>query len=79
MTLQENLRKLEDLFALDSGALAPEMALDDVEQYDSMTKLLLVVLMDDEFGKKLTGEQVKAFKTVRDILDFMAAPDGKSG
>ena len=30
-----------------------------------------IVLMDDEFDKKLTGEQIREFKTVKDILDFM--------
>jgi acyl carrier protein len=36
-----------------------------------MTKLTIIVLCDDEFGKKLTGEQIKSFKKVKDILDFM--------
>ena len=49
----------------------PEMKLEDVESWDSMTKLSLIVMMDDEFNKKLTGEQIRMFKTVQDILDFM--------
>ena len=36
-----------------------------------MTRLSLIVLMDDEFDKKLTGDQIKKFVTVKDILDFM--------
>lgn len=36
-----------------------------------MAKLTLIVLCDEEFSKKLTGEQINAFKTVKDILDFM--------
>jgi acyl carrier protein len=40
-------------------------------EFDSMAKLTLIVLCDEEFGKKLTGEQIRAFKTVGDILDFM--------
>ena len=36
-----------------------------------MAKLSLIVLMDDEFGKKLSGEKIREFKTVQDVLDFM--------
>ncbi len=62
---------LIDLFELEEGELMPEMKLEDVESWDSMTKLSLIVMMDDEFNKKLTGEQIRMFKTVQDILDFM--------
>ena len=44
------------------------MNLSELENWDSMTKLSLIVLMDDEFEKKLTGEQIKSFVTVKDIL-----------
>ena len=71
METKEKLNLLVDLFEMEENELTPEMNLADVEAWDSMTKLSLIVLMDDEFGKKLTGEQIRAFKTVRDILDFM--------
>lgn len=61
---------LEDLFELESGAIKPDMKLADIEEYDSMSKLSLIVMMDEEFGKKLTGEQILKFVTIQDILDF---------
>jgi hypothetical protein len=30
-----------------------------------------MALMDDEFGRKITGEQVRALQTVQDILGLM--------
>jgi acyl carrier protein len=36
-----------------------------------MAKLSLIVLMDEECNKKLTGEQIREFKIVADILNFM--------
>lgn len=71
MTNEEKIAMLEDMLELDGGTLKPEMNLDDIEEYDSMAKLSLIVMMDDEFNKKLSGEQIRTFKTVRDILDFM--------
>lgn len=71
MKLEEKIALLEDMLELDGGTLKPEAVLADIDEYDSMAKLSLIVLMDDEFGKKLTGEQIRVFKTVQDILDFM--------
>ena len=71
MTQEEKIALLEDMLELDGGSLKPETELDSIDEYDSMAKLSLIVLMDDEFGKKLTGEQIREFNTVQDILDFM--------
>ena len=71
MTQEEKIALLEDMLELDANALTPETELSAIEEYDSMAKLSLIVLMDEECGKKLTGEQIRAFKTVQDVLDFM--------
>ena len=71
MTNEEQIARLEDVLELDGGTWKPETELSTIDEYDSMAKLSLIVMMDDEFGKKLTGEQIFQFKTVQDILDFM--------
>lgn len=71
MTNEEKIALLEDMLELDGGTLTPETEVNSIDAYDSMAKLSLIVLMDDECGKKLTGEQIRQFVTVKDILDFM--------
>ena len=71
MSEKEKLALLEETFDVDEGALNPEMLLDDIDEYDSMTKLSLIVMVEEEFGKKLTGAEIKGFKTVQDILNVM--------
>ena len=71
MDPKKKLAMLEDTLELEEGALKPGMLLDDIEEYDSMAKLALIVLMKDEFDKKLTNNQIKSFVTVQDILDFI--------
>ena len=71
MTEKEKLAKLEETMELDEGTLTPEMALDDIDEYDSMTKLLLTVMFQADFGKEVTPEQLKGFETVADILAMM--------
>ena len=71
MTDQEKIAMLEDTWELDEGTLTVDTVLADVDEYDSMAKLSLIVLMDDEFGVKLTGDVIRGFETVSDILKLM--------
>ena len=45
MTDKEKMALLEDAFELDEGYLTPDMVLEDIDEYDSMSKLSLIVLM----------------------------------
>ena len=71
MTNEEKISMIEEALEIENGFLSEETVLSTVEEFDSMAKLTLIVLCDDEFNKKLTGEQIRAFKTVKDIVDFM--------
>ncbi len=71
MTEREKLAMLEDMLELDDGDLTVDTALDDIDEYDSMAKLSLIVLMEDEFDVKLTGDVIKGFETVGDIVALM--------
>ena len=71
MSEKEKLNLLEDTLELDEGTLQMDMSLKDVDEYDSMAKLSIIVMMEDEFGVKLSGDDVKAFVTVGDIINKM--------
>ena len=71
MTDQEKIALLEETWELDEGTLNADTVLADVDEYDSMAKLSLIVLMDDEFEKKLTSDVIKSLETVSDILKLM--------
>lgn len=71
MELKKKLLLLEEMLEVEEGALSPEMELEQIENWDSMAKLSLIVLMDEEFEKTLTGEEIKGFVTVQDIINYM--------
>lgn len=71
MTEQEKIAMLEDMLELDAGSLSMDTQLSSIDEYDSMAKLSLIVLFDEEFGKKLTGEQLRTFLTVGDVVAAM--------
>ena len=56
---------------IDEGAISAETVLDDLEEWDSMNKLSLIVMFDDEFGKTLKSDDIKGFKIVGDIMAAM--------
>lgn len=73
MSTEEKIAMLEEAFEMDEGSLTPDMQLADIDEFDSIAKLSLIVLMDDEFGKTIKSDDIKALVTVQDILDIMEA------
>jgi len=71
MTNQEKINMLEETWEVEEGTLTADTMLDDIDEYDSMAKLALIVLFDDEFGVKLTGDMIRGFSTVGDIIQLM--------
>ena len=72
MTINEKLALLEETLDVEAGSLKEDTLLDSLEEWDSMSRLSVIVMMDDEFSKTISGEQVRGYKTVKDILDAMA-------
>ena len=71
MTVQEKLEVLEDILELDEGTLKVEDSLEDIDEWDSMSKLYLVTYVKKEMNKRLTVDEIKNFQTVQDICDYL--------
>lgn len=71
MDTREKIGKLEELLDLEQGTLEEDSLLSDFEEWDSIAHLSVIILLEDEFGKQVTGKQIRGFRTVRDILDVM--------
>lgn len=71
MELNKKLALIEEALDTEEGALRPETPLDDVEEWDSITMLSLIAMLDEEFGKTISGKELKALRTVADILAYM--------
>lgn len=71
MTIEEKLAALEDIMDLDPDTLKPDARLEEIEEWDSLSALSFVVLLGDEFNRKITGQEIRAFETVQDMLAVM--------
>lgn len=56
---------------IDEGTLKADMVLDDIEEYDSLARISVIVMMEDTFGVKLSADTVRGFEKVNDILERM--------
>ena len=71
MTLQGKLVLFEEILEADEGTLKVEDRLEDIDEWDSMSKLYLVSYVKKEMNKRLTVDEIKNFKTVQDICDYL--------
>lgn len=71
MELAKKLALIEEALDVEEGSLTAETPLDDVEEWDSIAMLSLIAMLDDEFGKTITGKELRALKSVSDILAYM--------
>lgn len=71
MSEKEKLEALEEIMDLDEGTLSVDDTLADYEEWDSISALSFVAMMDEKFGKTISGENVKALVTVADAVAIM--------
>lgn len=71
MTIEEKKELLAETMDVEVSELKADMNLADMDCWDSITKLSVIVMFDDEFGKKITSDDIKRFATVGDILGAM--------
>ena len=71
MNLQEKLALIEEVLDVEAGSLTQETMLADVEEWDSIAALSLIVMLDEKFEKTVSGAQMKAMASISDILAYM--------
>lgn len=67
----EKLEKLEEIMDLTPGTLKATDKLDDYAEWDSVSVLSFLSIMDTDFNKVLKSQDVKALITVADAMAIM--------
>lgn len=71
MTNDEKLSLLEEMLETEPGSLNESMALTNIENWDSLAAISLIALFDENFNKTLSANEIRNFKSIKDILDKM--------
>lgn len=70
MEEQKVIELIAEALEISPEKISTESVLDELEEYDSMGKLSIIVILDEEFNKTLSGGEMTSFKTVGDIISF---------
>ena len=68
MNKEQFLEEFKDVLQRDED-LTLDMALEDIDEWDSLSKMATIAFVDKEFGKKLTFSDFDEMVTVSDIVN----------
>ena len=71
MERADKIKLLEETLDIAKGTLEEETILKNVDNYDSIGVLGIIVMFEDEFGIKLERADFNSFVKVKDIIDRM--------
>ncbi len=67
-TLEQVRLVMEDVFDLDDLVLTPETTADDVDEWDSLSHIRLVVALERRFKIKFRNEELEKLMNVGDLV-----------
>jgi acyl carrier protein len=71
MTVNEKLNILEDLLDIEKDTLREDIELEQLGEWDSIAVISTIAMFDSIFGKEISPDEIKGFKTIKDIMDKM--------
>ena len=71
MTNEEKIAILEEIMEVEEGTLTTETLLSNIEEWDSVSFLSFMAMMDEKFGKTVIGSEIKTKETVGDLMAMM--------
>lgn len=71
MKIDEFLEKLTEVLELEDVVLKEETNLKDIEEYDSLSVLSIIAMIDESFGKKISGQDFQTITTVNSLINLI--------
>ena len=77
MEKSEMLKKLEKIFIEEMDnediVLSEKTAADDIEEWDSLSHIMLIVAIEKEFKFRFTSQEIQSWNNVGNIIDCIKA------
>ena len=68
----ELINALKDVFEdIDTSSFDLKTEFKNNDEWDSMTALSLIIIIDQEFGKSISGEKIKELNTIEELILFI--------
>ena len=69
--MDEKISFIEEIMDVDEGTLHENMVLSELEEWDSISILSLIMEMKNRYGIDLKTNKIIELKTVKDICDII--------
>lgn len=72
MTLEEFIEKFSDeMTETPAGTITAETRYKELEEWGSLASLSIISMIDDEYGHLLTGADLRARNTVKELYEYV--------
>jgi acyl carrier protein len=71
MTKKEFLTALAEELEVPGQELTEDSYWDEIEGFSSLSSLMIIAFIDDNFDIRVTDDQFKSMKQVRDLMDLV--------
>ncbi len=72
MERDNKIKLLSEILGVETTEIYEKKKLADFADWDSFAILSFIVMMDEEFGREISGDEVRKLVTVEDALNVMA-------
>lgn len=74
MELQDFIEKFAEQFdETDASEIKADTLFQELEEWDSMTAMAIIAFVKTEYGKTVTGREVRSCETVEDLYNLVAS------
>jgi len=74
MDLNDFVKNFAEQFEdIDPSEISPDTEYQDLEEWSSLTAMSIIALVKIEYGKTVTGREVRQAKTVRELYELIAS------
>ncbi len=74
MKIQDFLGLIKDYLEIESSELTIDTELSSLPEFDSMGRMSLISLLDEQFGITLSSSELGQIKSIRSLIEFIG-PD----
>ena len=78
MKVSEFIEKLKETLELEDEELNEDTNLKDLEEYDSLSVLSIIAMIDENFGKQLSAQQFSDVTTVKSLIEKIGVENFES-
>ncbi len=72
MTIEEFIKKIAaELEDTPADQLTPETNYKDLDEWGSLASLSIISMIEEEYGKLITGADVRARNSIKELYDFV--------